>query len=132
MVTTVVKGQSTPNPPNSVAKINFHNSDKSDSNVDERRHTEGPKSKRKWICVQQFAFNIFLNTKIHQIPGRFPPVESTHNKSKLSFKYVWFDSLLSVLSNDVQQVSIWSNQIDEKCICLTSVRGPKSRTSAFF
>ena len=56
------------------------------------------------------------------------PLKSQNNSST----YELFDSLLSVLSNGIQQVSIWPNQIDEKCFCLTSVKVPKSQTLAFF
>jgi hypothetical protein len=53
-------------------------SNKSVIYTDDRRHTEGLNSKRKWICAQQFAFNIFVNMKIGQTADRFSTVESTH------------------------------------------------------
>ncbi len=42
---------------------------------------ETSKSKRKWICGQQFAYNNFANMKIGQIADRFSTVTSTHKKS---------------------------------------------------
>ena len=63
---SATEGQSTPDPPKSAAGKKFKNSNKYDINTDDRKHTEGSKSKRKWICDQQFAFNILVNMKIGQ------------------------------------------------------------------
>ena len=78
-------GQSTPDPPKSAAGKKIQYSKNYYIYTVDRRHTEGIKSKRKGVYVQQFAFNHFSNMKIDQTGGRFSVVESTHKKPELFF-----------------------------------------------
>ena len=74
-------GQSTPKPTKSAAGKKCKNSIKSGTFTDERRHTEGLKSKRKWIFTQQFACNIFVNLKSAKLVTDFQR-SKTHVKSR--------------------------------------------------